>query len=218
MRKLIIFVLALILLTGCTVNSSVSVNNDNTVDERVVVIGDISSIPSDENVDMYVSKLVKLYGMTDYKRVITRKHRNVYITFTKKHSDFCEYVSRSYFVNAQANSSKCDAKLKEYSIDLKKTYEECTDCLEEEEEVRVNYKILNNNILNSNADSKKGSYHVWTFDSDDNKNVVLKIKRHIVFKDLFGRFIWIPILILLLLVVIIGYRLYRKYQNNQMDY
>lgn len=218
MKKFLILLITLILLTGCTVNSNVTVNNDNTVNERVIIIGNRSDIPSNENVDIYVNKLISAYGLNNYKRTITRRGKNVIVTLNKTYNDFCEYVNRSFFVNDQATSSKCNARLKKYEIDLKKVYKECTDCLEEEDHVQISYKLLDNNIIESNSDSKDGSYHTWSFDSEDNKSINIQVKRHFILKDLYGRFLWLSLLFVIAIISFVGFIFYKKFKNNRMDY
>lgn len=215
MKKILVLFLLLFLLTGCKLTSNIKVNNDNTVDEKIVITESLKEIEDDP--DEYVDNLIDAYELSSYKLSKTTNNGIITVTLQKKYDDVCDYVNNSFFVGKVSTRKTCKSSFKKYDVDLVKVYKKCTDCMEVDDEVIIEYNVNDNNVISSNSGT---SNHYWSFSSLENKKINYEVKRHITLKTIFkNKYFFVALLIILLIMISVGiYKLYLKYKENKIAY
>ena len=98
-KKIIILIIGLVILSGCSVKSEVSINSNNSVEEKVYITENIKKINTKGTVDSYVNELIDLYGISYKDKKINKSKNTVTVILTNKYDDICKYLDNSFFAN-----------------------------------------------------------------------------------------------------------------------
>lgn len=236
--KKILILLIIIVLTGCSANASVTVDEKGRVKEEVDVL-----IPSElisnkkDRIESYVNTAI-----SSFKPVLKRRGystsiinnpsgksgAHVYNSF----DNICKYAENTIFSQYLYNNIKCTEEDEYY--ELKSTTDHikyCSDCNDWPAIENVNLKItLPVKAEESDADEISGNTYVWKYDehTEDGKTFYLKIskeklkkseknlKNQTNFKNI--TFIVIIIVVIIVSALVIFSKLYKKYKNNNLEY
>ena len=94
--KSVIFIFIILILTGCGVEYDLSINEDNTISEKVVATEKTNKMESltRSKGDQAVSYLYQIYKRDDNSRITSKtSDENTIATVTKSHSNIEEYAS-----------------------------------------------------------------------------------------------------------------------------
>lgn len=236
--KRILVLLIIVALTGCSANASIIVDERGKVKEEVDVL-----IPSElisnkkDRINSYINTAISSFRPVLERRgystsIINNPSDNsgahVYNTF----DNICEYAENTIFSQYLYKNIECTEEDEYY--ELKSTTEHikyCSDCNDWPAIENVNLKItLPIKAEESNADEINGNTYIWKYDkyTDDSKTFYLKInkeklrknevklKKQNKFKNI-GLRIVISVVIIIFVLIIFS-KLYKKYKNNNLEY
>ncbi len=159
--KYILLCLMLILLTGCNAKYTLTINEDNSSSEKLMIAGykkyyDEASIPEVINSIFNDSKDVNYYS--DNYLVIERKMK--------------EYVN--LYNNAEISNYFGKVDITSNRISFEPDYDKCIFLFSDGGEFVTNDKISINlnipfNVINSNADKVTNNTYTWTYGINDCK-------------------------------------------------
>ncbi len=237
--ELVVLILTVIMLSGCTVRSTITVRPDKTVTEEVKVLDDNENYTGTYSIREQISSTLEQYsGVLDF-----RKYSHDYEIGDKKsgakikkdYDNICSYFKDTAFNQYVYKSIDCTEDDYYYEIRNKTEYipycEECSDW-PRLDEVTLTIK-LPVKAEASNADSVNNNEYIWNFgkDAPDNKELYLKISKtaleekqtQLENEENTKKNINIVITVLVVLAVtviigLIGLVLYKKYQRTKIEY
>ena len=221
-KKIIILIIGLVILSGCSVKSEVSVNSNNSVEEKVYITENIKKINTKGTIDSYVNELIDFYGISYKDKKINESKNTVTVILTNKYDDICKYINNSFFVNYVTGNNNCSKEKDKFVISMNVSNKECEDCLENVEIFNINYNLNKNNLLTSNGIDTGKNYN-WKIDVGDEKNINFEVDKKFsiiyYFKNINSTVkITTTIIIVLLLITSFIYFSYKKFKKNRLDY
>lgn len=204
--KIIVLVFVVILLTGCTGNYNININNDLSVDENAELyvktknINDLNSLLS-ENINK------KDYSLEIVSNGTTK------VKYYKKYSSIEEYISSSILYNELFD-------LKKYLKNKKSIYFVASSLLDNNEgESTSNNPIINNvkvtitstyDMIESNADEIDGNKYIWNISNKDiSKNILFKFSLTKGSNNIL-RLLFIILLLISLVMLVVFYDKFKK--------
>lgn len=229
MKKVLLLVICLVLLTGCDITITNVVNNDGKVTETVVIEEDINDIYlENQSAEEYSNDLISVYQDTlneeGYLYSSNVSNNSISVTLTKEFSNMCDYFDNSLFVNASSNI-KCQDINGNYEISGSVNYFTCEgDCMEPPvvDNATVTFD-LRKKPLSSNASIINDNNYTWDFSSYSSKDFELKVQNN---NNVLNNAIrntsnqtWIIISIIVIFIIItIGFMLFIKYKKTKLKY
>ena len=237
MKKNILIILILLLLTGCKVESNVKMNSDGTVEEHVSVLGNIKLFKSPK----YDIEDMIEFSLEEYKTALNyRKYNYIYkiekslagATFNKKYNNICEYFKDTGFNQYVYNHIKCQESDNYIEISNDTEYiPYCNDCSDWPalNDIKF-YLTLPIKPVNHNADVVKDDVYIWEFGESVNydKKFYLKIDKNSLTeynenqkksqKKSQKIKVISYILITIITIIVIAFIFYRKYKKNKLEY
>src|SRR5574344_1578435 len=190
MKKKMLFlgVLAVVLLSGCTTNANVTINNDLTSTESVKITFPNDSVDS-SNTDpqCYANNYINYYrnaiNLKNYSYNFENGSVSSTEVFTKTSKDVCTAINNNMFSQFLYKTFTCEETDDYYVIassgvqlvnapDSEKTFNT--------ETVNLTFTLPKNVKAEENdADSVDGNNYTWTYDkqTDVNKSFYLKISK-----------------------------------------
>lgn len=236
--KKILILLIIIVLTGCSANASVIVDEKGRVKEEVDVLIPSELISNKKNrIESYVNTAIASFKTVLERRgystsIINNPSGNSGAHVYNNFDNICQYAENTIFSQYLYKHIKCTEEDEYY--ELKSTTEHikyCSDCNDWPAIENVNLKItLPVKAEESDADEISGNTYIWKYDEDtlDSKTFYLKInkeklrknevklKKQNKFKNIGVR---IAILVIIIIFVLIIFsKLYKKYKNNNLEY
>ncbi len=221
-KKIIILIIGLIILSGCSVKSEVSVNSNNSVEEKVYITENVKKINAKGTIDSYVNELIDFYGISYKDKKINKSKNKVTVILTNKYDDICKYINNSFFVNYVTGNNNCSKEKDKFVISMNVSNKECEDCLENIEIFNINYNLNKNNLLTNNGIDTGENYN-WKIDVGDEKNINFEVEKKFsivyYFKNISSTVkITTIIILVLLLITSFIYFSYKKFKKNRLDY
>ena len=238
-KKILILVLAIILLTGCTAKSEVKVNYNGNVREKVTVLSNTVAFKNDkysikQMIEASISNYLKALEFRGYKfeTVEGKKESGAY--FTNNYNNICSYFQNTGFNQYVYQHISCVEDDKYIIIKNDTEYiPYCENCSNWPSLNKIKLELtLPVNALENNADSINNKTYIWNYDENTtNKDFYLKISKQELNKNkitvmkqnkdkkvknmiivVFG------IALVIGCITIISLILYKKYKNNRLEY
>lgn len=236
MKKIIIFIIALLILSGCTIKSNISVNYDGSVKEEVYLLSSNESLENDYKkiVDNKITSYKSILDVRKYKYTYEKGKELSGAKVYKSYDNICSYFSNSAFNQYVYKYIKCEETDEYFEISNASDYiPYCPECGNWPALDDIEYKVvLPTPATEQNADKIDGSTYIWKYDKNTkDKNFYLKIskndlkkyekeyKANLVKQKTVRKIVLVSVLIgVLILLGITGLMLYRKNQKNKLDY
>lgn len=182
MKKKVFLLLILFLLTGCSCRYDVSINNDQTVNEEVIIYGTNRLYNTyyktnkvdvlKENLENYIEDLEE----NNYEYYL-KEDTEPYIVIKKKYSNMEDYLNNSHFFNdyfdeISYNEDGNIAKIE--TIGFNPNEEDNPDRFYVEDlqiDIKSWFEVLNCNT--EDIDNKTNTYHFELKENDDNFKIFL---------------------------------------------
>lgn len=231
MRKIIILLVLITVLSGCSMEVNLKINEENRVSQRIYLYEDIEKL-GDYLPEEYVQEV---YDFND--GAITSKGYNLVnkidqekagMEFTKTDDNICEVFKNSNF-KLFFNDINCDEGANYYDLVATGNYLVCgQECYDNRiYNVTLNIELPSKAIF-SNANKVEGNTYTWEFKRDEESKLELKIKKNEIKNDSTiekeerkkrSNNISVVILIVIILVIsVIIKSLHNKYKNNKIEY
>ena len=238
--KIVLIIVMLFVLSGCTVNSNVTLNYDGKVTEEILLLNkselfgnDAKEINTslDDEIEYYNSVID--YREYEYEKIVEKDKSGVRVY--KSYDNICSYFRDTAFNQYVYEHIKCIETEDYYEIESDTEHiPYCVDCAEWPILDDVNL-ILHLPIQASehNADSVDKNVYTWHFDKEttNDKTIYIKInknqlKENEVKQEKKNKILHsaktIGIIVLIVSLLIVGYlifrKLYKKYKQNKLDY
>lgn len=239
-KYICIFILIIFLLSGCTANAEITIDEDNKVKESILITD------LDYTKDELKNEIqnININGIKNY----TYEVFDGKVSFERSYKSVCDYVNDNILGYNFFSSMECNDTKKSYEIlaeplnhEPNGKLEENNDMCEEGSDVcssegmqeslpsvfEYNIKVnLQSKALSNNADEIEGNTYIWHFNSytTSSKNLSLKIKKSVV-RNLINNSsskaainMFLVIIIIAIIVGVLSYILYNKYKKNKLDY
>lgn len=219
MKKVILLLMCIFLLTGCTVNYSLDIN-DNSIKESASLKISKETLGSEglaiikENKD----KLTK-DGVPYYKKQVTEGFNDVTIKYTHNYEDLD--ISSSKFLNQCFRSGKSTIENGVLIIETQAPFQ-CYNKYGTEKiteaTIVINTKL---NVLENNADEVNGNKYIWNITADNyyEKTILIKMsmpKGNGYLLNDNKTIIMVGISIIVIIFIGIIYMLIRSKKNNKI--
>lgn len=180
MKKILILLCLILMITGCNVEYNVTINNDK-IDENITVYTDSLNFTSESdgnsnninNIDYYA------YNSSDnkykYNKTI-KKSNNLYeinLTYTHTPNEFVNSTSLNYF------------KYHSFINDEKYYYIKLQDGLKNGYKDKISKTVLvkintDNKVVQNNADKIEGNTYIWeiTKENADKKEILFQVMKN----------------------------------------
>ena len=229
MKKIILVLFVLILLSGCTSTSNVIVSEEGKVTEEVILSENKSNFPSDSYVKNMIDNYLQLYeeDMEGYNYEDISDKNYLKVRLSKKFDNICSYFNDSSFVKKALSNVSCKKVNNTYEIKADVNSLSCEgDCLEGPLVDNIDFFLkLPNSAILENADEVENNTYAWHISGNDLNNINLIIDNPNIEKVhnkqesnkniyiIIGVIIFIIILILLFIIYLV-----KKYKKNRFEY
>lgn len=237
-KIIILMFLMISLLTGCTVKSDITMNYDGSVKENVSVLNSSDIMGSGEKLKQIVDNKIEKYKVVlDFKKYNYDYVENEKLSgakFYKNYDSICSYFGNSAFNQYAYKYIDCAENDYYYEIKNVTSYiPYCPQCGNwpalDDVELKITLPIT---AEEQNADEVDGNTYIWRYNKDTaNKDFYLKINK-VSLKENEEAYkqnlenkrririgiIVATISIIILISIIAGRVLYKKYQSNKLDY
>lgn len=243
-RKVLLFIICIILFTGCTATGKISLTDDGKIKENVSVMEKNGNVlygnsTLEKSVEQYISEYEDALSVRRYNYDIKIKDEESGAVLTNTYDDVCEFIKNTSFSQYLYKKVNCAFKDGYYVVESSGEFLR-RDSFEEPWKVpdKIILKIdLGVNLEENNADSVNKTTYTWNFDTDTPSFKEIKFKvnkskldgekeRRIkekqeakTKKKIINVFILIFVIIILAVVSYFVYKvLKKKYENNKIDY
>lgn len=228
MKKILLMILCLIILSGCSANINVDVLKNGNVKETVILTAEKSDFSEDTNFDDVIENYLNAYkDMLDgYKYNDVSTDNMLSFKFEKEFDDVCDYFKSSIFVSNNINTLDCDSSGTRYILNANVNNLECgEDCLEGPIIDKATFELSSiNRVIKNNSDNVIDNKYEWNFEGTHDKTINLVIDKSVsskinsTIKKNNRSFVAILILIPIALFIILFVILRKKYKENQIDF
>ena len=123
-RNIILLLIVVVLLCGCSVKEQITINNDGTVVEKIYVSEDNNILIEEEGtVTEIVEEIVRPYNeeilYNDYKYTIFSNIDSSGVEITKKYKNICNFFNDSLALGKVYNTVNCIENDDYYEISIK---------------------------------------------------------------------------------------------------
>lgn len=243
MKKKILILLMLIILSGCTVKENININADGSVSEKTNISFDNEMAVNYDTPTKYAEDFLKYYNnaieLKNYSYDVSENKSNTDVVFNRKTVKLCDGIKYGLFVDNLYSDIECSED--DYYYIIKSNSQQLLSKPMSEKKFDVERVELNIKVPipleENNADNVSNNTYTWFFDenTDSNKSVYLKINKTLLEnknkeqkknetkekenKKTFSLVkVILTVLIVFLILGIISYSLYKKYKNNKLDY
>ena len=217
-RKILLIICLVFLLTGCDVTYNLTINNDETFDEKVI-LSFLKQDVSYENVVSYLQDKVPIsnnqYEMKSYNTQIYEGNNYYDLVYDYSH-DFNNFRN-TLFVDSCYNDSKITRTDDKITIRSGKGFR----CLNPDNGLITNNVKINITtkleVLDNNADEVNGNTYTWNINSNNvqNKEVNITLKRKVQSSQININYILFGIIGCVLLVG--GLYLFVRYNSKKIN-
>lgn len=218
MKKLIITLLCLIVLSGCTAELNADIRKDGSVYETIILSQDKSVFSKDIVVDNIINNYLEIYkdmlkGYT-YEDISTDNYAKLKIQ--KEYDSVCSYFKESIFIRNSTENLKCEEVDGTYEIFATANAFKCDEnCFEPPliDDATLNI-TSSKKIISNNADEVANNKYTWKVseNSSSDINLIIKKSSNNTYKN-----IVILTLILVSFMTIVSLLLVKKYNKNRIE-
>jgi len=225
MKKFIVIIICLFVLTGCSATAEMTIDENNKVSEKIYLFEDKKYFDEsgmslqdyvDFNLDFYGKKKFSNYDLSKYF-----EGNNLVALLSRKSDNLCLSIKYSGFSDF---FETLDCKEEKNYFELKgKMVKSCVgECYEGF--TYDNIKIVVNlpqKAIKNNADEASETKYIWNFDGQTDKDVYLKIKKITTKKSLnsfTNKALIIALGIGVLIIVLAVIVLHNRYEKNKLEY
>ncbi len=243
-RKVILFIVCIILFTGCTATEKITLTDDGKIKESTSVMEKNGNVlygngTLEESVEQYLSEYEDALSVRHYSYDIKVKDEESGAVITNTYDDMCSFIRQTSFSQYLYKKVNCAFKDGYYVVETSGEFLR-KDSFEQSWKIpdKIILKIdLGVNLEENNADSVNKTTYTWNFDTDTTSSKKIKFKvsksklkveqeRRIkekqnakTKKKIINIFISIVVIIILAGVSYFIYKvLKKKYENNKIDY
>lgn len=238
--KIIVFICFMILLTGCSVESNVVMNEYGKVKENVIISEELSNLSTNEKrAETILKSTLNKYKVAldsrEYSYDTKIENDKGVVKFTNNYNNIMDYFEGTVFSQYVYRQMKWTETDEYYEIsNVSEHIAYCEDCSDWPAlpVIRVNI-TLPVSAAEQDADEVNGTTYTWIFNKDtpasktfylkinknnlkERKNVVKKKKRQKKALSLISK-ILLVLMFLGILMLIIKY-LIKKYKENKIEY
>lgn len=238
--RFIIIILAMLFLSGCTVRSNVEVNYDGTVKENVKVLENNAIFKSNKysQKQLIESSINNYKTALDYRKYTYEAEQGEKLSglnATKTHDNICSYFQDTIFNQYVYKHVKCMEDDYYYTIQNDTNYiPYCSNCSDwpslDDVVLSIKLPVL---ATENNADEVNDSTYIWKYNkySPENKTFHLKISKSALkeYEEKYNKeqrmksiirysIIIVSIIVVFIILYLIGKKLYKKNQENKLDY
>lgn len=175
-KKLIILFI-LILLTGCSANYTVTLNENNSVSEKLV-----TKIEDSDDNYYKILNLIKENKINKKNYKIIRDSAEISIEYEDDYTDINEYLLKSKLYKQLFDEVNLEMKDSSNIISTKNKFSKETESINKDNISILDYMQININsklpVIYSNADSINNNVYSWIYDGSQNeKNISFSYKR-----------------------------------------
>ena len=220
MKKFIIILLALFIMTGCSINNTIEINSDLTINEKINAYEDESYF--DSYIFYGYTKSIAVNSIMDYyEEELTENN----YTFSYDGSNGTNLISNSYTLESYINKNsiyknlfdKITYKKEDEFITIETSVSKINDSQIETQEVNsaiINI-ILPFEVIDSNADTIVENKYTWDIASEsNNKKIYIKFNSNkIIYKESQSEVnknnyisFTIVVAIIFIVILIVGYK------------
>jgi len=239
MKKYLILIISILILTGCSATVNINVDDYYDTTEETIISFNNSQAVNYDGVEDYVNTYLDFYKsaieLRNYKYSLNEGKNNSSVIFTKEKEDICAYVNNNMFSVYLYNVLRCTEDNDYYVI----RSEGVNSVSQPLNKKKFNIENLTINVTlpirayENNADFIDNNMYTWKYDlnTNENKSIYLKIskkelsenKHRVETKDKIfnGAKITLILIVILLIVVgstFVGIKLYRRYKQNKLEY
>lgn len=243
MKKKILILLMLIILSGCTVKENININADGSVSEKTNISFDNEMAVNYDTPTKYAEDFLKYYNnaieLKNYSYDVSENKSNTDVVFNRKTAKLCDGIKYGLFVDNLYSDIECSED--DYYYIIKSNSQQLLSKPMSEKKFDVERVELNIKVPipleENNADNVSNNTYTWFFDenTDSNKSVYLKInktllenknkvekeqktKEETIKKNVSNIKIIGVIVVIFALLILIVCTLYKKYKNNKLEY
>ena len=219
MKKIMLVIVFLILLTGCSNEYNLKIDKDN-INEKITIIVDKSKIFDESlspDMDIYSTDSINYLLNEDIHAILNNRNEK-YVKKVDEKGNFINvtleytYKAESYLRAQILNNCFEKIDVKESSKDIYIHLSGKFSCLGNNND--LDFVIdSNNRVLSQNADTKKFNKYIWNINNSNKDNVDIEIK--LSKKSIYAHYLSIGILSVIgLIVIIIGIVIYTKVRKR----
>jgi hypothetical protein len=219
MKKIMLVIVFLILLTGCSNEYNLKIDKDN-INEKITIIIDKSKIFDESlspDMDIYSTDSINYLLNEDIHAILNNRNEK-YVKKVDEKGNFINvtleytYKAESYLRAQILNNCFEKIDVKESSKDIYIHLSGKFSCLGNNND--LDFVIdSNNRVLSQNADTKKFNKYIWNINNSNKDNVDIEIK--LSKKSIYAHYLSIGILSVIgLIVIIIGIVIYTKVRKR----
>lgn len=232
-KKLILFVILMLFLSGCSATANLEIDKEGHVKDNVLFSEEISNVDVGditeeefllEATDFYQN----LYDLKNYRvtnEINNNKFVNGYSNINEQ--DFCSYFKSNNMISLVFQDVECVEKNSYYEVKANTKY--FLNLNDEEESKELSELIITvkseNKIIDSNANEVENDIYTWRY-SEYNQNDIfyLKIKRNVITNYFSSKVekgsisMLLAIVVVIVIIAIISLLFYNKYKKNKLDY
>ncbi len=212
MKKIILFVLLTLIVSGCTANYEITLNGD-TVKEKLTIIETDKTI-FDKELDTGFTIRESFESLLDddefsreeYKTKSLSSEDQLGVEYT---SSSAASIINSSIVNTCYSNPKVDKDGNIVTINTGSNFE-CYDLYDNLDTVRVVFRT-NHKVISTNASSVEGDSYIWNITKDSNKEIQITYDESITKPN------YILYIAIFILIVILGISIYfisKKVKNK----
>lgn len=230
MKKLVLVVIGIIILSGCTANVKLTIDSQDNVSEFISLYESNEIIKDNEMTkEEFINSTFEFYGTNKANNYIQKKKYNdldTGVEFSRKSSNICESFKTSSFSDFFSEID-CIEKRDYYEVKAKSDFMICTCECSNVSDVVLEIQ-LPEKAISSDASIVEENKYIWKYSRNEQANFNLKIKRH---KKSVSNLVkniktdsgnlkniilfFFSIVLMAGLVIII---LYEKYKKNKIEY
>ena len=225
MKKIIIILIALMMLSGCTIKVDLDVLKDDSVSETVVISQDKSSYSKDIDIDSVVNNYLEIYkdSLTGYKYEDVSTDDLIKFKLNKKYDDIYSYLKESIFVKNNSKDLVYDDVNNTNKVSVNVNAFDCDEeCFEPPLIDELVFTISSNKIIDNNADQISGNKYTWNLssltESNDINFTIKKANKYNFTKNNSFIKLTLSILVSICILGLICFILYKKYRKNRIKF
>lgn len=243
-KILILSIITIILLSGCTATNTISFSDDGKVNESVSIFEDnlkvlYGNYGLEDSVNLTLEEYKPALNIRKYDYEVVTRDEESGVIINNSYDDICELFNNTVFSQYIYKGFTCSEDKYYYTVESKGefiTFDNyySTWKIPETMYLKIDFPFT---LESHNADSKNNNTYTWKFDEDTsaNKTVKFKISKEKINKEkqiieenikkqktkkkvIKYSLIMITLIAIIISSVFIGKVLYKKYKNNQIDY
>lgn len=225
MKRIVGLIFFLVVVTGCSGNINIDINEDGSIDEEITIKDNVASNEISK-VD-YLDDLINTNGYDSsylLNKIIENNYLGVELSKSYEKDNLCSSL-RSSSLNKLMYNFSCEKEDDKYIISGNVNYFVCDENCFEPPEISdgvVNI-TLPTKAKKQNADEVNGNTYTWYFDGVDNEKLELEfrlkgVNENSAYNKELIKTVIILVLGLVTIGILVGSVLYNKYKNNRLEY